>query len=59
MNENLNSVMLGEGELFVWKKKTPQALISGATSQTYKDTLPQSRSDFSAMCTAGPGDAQL
>ena len=59
MNENLDSVMLSEGELFVWKKKTPQALISGATSQTYKDTLPQSRSDFSAMCTAGPGDAQL
>ena len=58
-NDNLDSVMLGEGELFVWKKKTPQALISGATSQMYKDTLPQSRSDFSAMCTSGPGDAQL
>lgn len=49
MNENLDSVMLGEGELFVWKKKIPQALISGVTSQMYKDTLPPSSSDFSAM----------
>lgn len=59
MNENLDSVMLGEGELFVWKKKPPQALISGAASQMYKDTLPQSRSAFSATCASGPGDAQL
>lgn len=59
VNENLDSVMLGGGELFVWKKKTTQALISGVTSQMYKDTLPPSSSDFSAVCNSGPSDAQL